>query len=122
LGIRIIYPSDWQKEEHGIRPTDPGVTFRSPVDRNSHSYPIVIYILIEPSGGRTLEQYTFEQIDGLRRDSDNILNISAISLLGNNSANRVEYTGEALGVPTQEMQVYTIKDDQAYTIWNPFTL
>jgi hypothetical protein len=119
LGLKIQYPSNWQKEEHGLLSSSRGLTFTSPVDKNSANYPIKVFIDIEPLEAKSIEQYTLEQIDKLREDdpSFNIISASTISLSDNTPAGQVVYMRDMFGIPAKEMQIYTIKGSQVYTIW-----
>jgi len=117
LGIQMQYPSNWKVEKHGSTPLQPGVIFTPPFDRNSTNFPVKLSIDVDSSEGKSLEKITSEQITNLRNDSDNILNATTINISGNNPASQIFYTGDVFGLPTKEMAIYTIHDDQLYTIW-----
>jgi tetratricopeptide (TPR) repeat protein len=117
IGIQIQYPSNWDLEKHGLTPTQPGVIFTSPVDMNSSNYPVKLFLYIDSSEGKSLEKLTFDQLTQLRNDSDTILSANTINISRNHPASQVLYTGEISGLPTKELTVYAIDNDQAYTIW-----
>jgi hypothetical protein len=118
LGIKIQYPSNWQKKEYGLLSSQ-GLTFTSPVDKSSTNYPIEVYVDMEHSEAKSTEQYTLEQTDKLREDdpSFKILSASTIALSDNTPAGQVVYTRDMFGVAAKEMQIYIIKGDRVFTIW-----
>ncbi|MFZ0221812.1 MAG: PsbP-related protein [Candidatus Nitrosopolaris sp.] len=123
-GIRMQYPSNWQKEENVSSGSDNKsmlvdvVKFISPTknasDSSSESLDIKIDKIsdIQPI---TLAKYANNSIEDLRKDFD-IIKLDRNASLSNNPAYKLVYTGVEEGVNLQAMLILTIKGDKAYII------
>ena len=123
-GIRMQYPSNWQKEENLSSGSDNNsmlvdvVKFISPTknasDTSSESFDLKIDNIsdIKPI---TLAKYANNSIEDLRKDFD-IIKLDRNASLSNNPAYKLVYTGVEEGVDLQAMLILTIKDDKAYII------
>jgi eukaryotic-like serine/threonine-protein kinase len=123
-GIRMQYPSNWQKEENLSSGSDNNsmlvdvVKFISPTknasDASSESFDLKIDNIsdIKPI---TLAKYANNSIEDLRKDFD-IIKLDRNASLSNNPAYKLVYTGVEEGVDLQAMLILTIKDDKAYII------
>ncbi|MFY9869757.1 MAG: PsbP-related protein [Candidatus Nitrosopolaris sp.] len=123
-GIRMQYPSNWQKEENVSSGSDNKsmlvdvVKFISPTknasDSSSESLDIKIDNIsdIQPI---TLAKYANNSIEDLRKDFD-IIKLDRNASLSNNPAYKLVYTGVEEGVNLQAMLILTIKGDKAYII------
>jgi len=123
-GIRMQYPSNWQKEENLHGGSDNNsmlvdvVKFISPTknasDTSSESFDLKIDNIsdIKPI---TLAKYANNSIEDLRKDFD-VIKLDRNASLSNNPAYKLVYTGVEEGVNLQAMLILTIKDDKAYII------
>jgi eukaryotic-like serine/threonine-protein kinase len=123
-GIRMQYPSNWQKEENLSSGSDNDsmlvdvVKFISPTknasDTSSESFDLKIDNIsdIKPI---TLAKYANNSIEDLRKDFD-IIKLDRNASLSNNPAYKLVYNGMEEGVNLQAMLILTIKGDKAYII------
>ena len=119
-GIRMQYPSNWQKEENVTSDNKSMlvdvVKFISPTknasDPSSESLDIKIDNIsdMQPI---TLAKYANNSIEDLGKDFD-IIKLDRNASLSNNPAYKLVYTGVEEGVNLQE--ILTIKGDKAYII------
>lgn len=107
FGIRIQYPSDWGRLDLSFLGDSADIDFY-PLDDTSGAKDVRIQVKTLPVQNMTLEQYTDTQINSIEGQ---ILGSNATTLAGM-KAHQLIFTN--IGLKT--MQIWTLKDDKAYTI------
>ncbi|WP_449420443.1 protein kinase domain-containing protein [Phormidium nigroviride] len=118
-GFRIKYPQEWEKKEsQGY--FDPNiVTFRSPKKSDADIYPEDIIVTVDDLSLKpmSLDEYTkisIAQIKESNQDTKVLEDGSA--MLANTKAHKVIFTTKEEENNVKKMQVWTVKNNRAYTI------
>jgi eukaryotic-like serine/threonine-protein kinase len=125
-GIKMLYPSNWEKVENvggsgsGANKFIDIVRFSPPFensnsDKSAENFDVKVDDIsdIKPI---SLAKYSNDTIEDLRKDF-NIISEDRNATAGNNNpAYKVEYTGTEEDVNLNAMIIFTIKDDKAYII------
>jgi eukaryotic-like serine/threonine-protein kinase len=123
-GIRMQYPSNWQKEENLSSDSDNDrmlvdvVKFNSPTKNASDTFSGSLDLKIDNISDIqpiTLAKYANNSIEDLRKDFD-VIKLDRNASLSDNPAYKLVYNGEEEGVNLQAMLILTIKGDKAYVI------
>jgi hypothetical protein len=120
-GIRIQYPSDWQKLEFSRRDSlGIAVIFRSPPENASDTKleNLLIQVGNLPSQNISLEALNNANINNLKQSliDFELIELNATTLSGNNPAHKVVYTNREGEDELKTMQVVSIKEDKVYLI------
>ncbi|MCX6742050.1 MAG: PsbP-related protein [Candidatus Pacearchaeota archaeon] len=116
-GIRITYPSNWEKEEKSTGMVI--VEFFSPKESVSDAITENLNVVIEDLSAQpmTLNEYTNLSIKNIKLYFTDVNMIdSSATTLGGNSAHKVVYTANMGQYNGKFMQVYTIRNNKAYVI------
>jgi hypothetical protein len=127
FGIRVQYPSDWEKVEPGEISDESSfniiVGFVSPKESVSDTSPpaalsIGIHNLSSSSSyqNTTLDQYTDVHVNAIRREQESLIESTTTTLSASNNntlAHKVVYVNSQ---GQEVMQVWTIKENKAYHI------
>jgi eukaryotic-like serine/threonine-protein kinase len=122
--IRIQYPAVWQKGESNQTSQDDVintiVAFRAPKDRISDTIAENIIIGVEnlpPEENISLAAYSTLQIADLTQFSTDFdLEQSTPIVLADSPAQKIVFSETVQQIPIKTMQVWTIKDNEAYII------
>src|SRR5919112_1302958 len=128
FGIRMQYPSDWEKVEPGQISHESSfniiVGFVSPKESASDTSPpaaisIGIHNLSSSSSyqNTTLDQYTDVHINAIRREQESLVQSTTTTLSAGSNNNTLAHKVVYVNSQGQEvMQVWTIKENKAYHI------
>jgi hypothetical protein len=127
FGIRIQYPSDWEKVEPGQISHESSfnkiVGFVSPKESVSDTSPppalsIGMHNLSSSSSyqNTTLDQYTDVHINAIRREQASLLESTRTILKDSNNNNLAHSAVYINNLGQEVMQVWTIKENKAYHI------
>jgi hypothetical protein len=128
FGIRMQYPSDWEKVEPGQISYESSfniiVGFVSPKESVSDTSPpaalsIGIHNLSSSSSyqNTTLDQYTDAHINAIRREQESLVESATTTLSAGSNNNTLAHKVVYVNSQGQEqMQVWTIKENKAYHI------
>ena len=128
FGIRMQYPSDWEKVEPGQISHESSfniiVGFVSPKESASDTSPpaaisIGIHNLSSSSSyqNTTLDQYTDVHINAIRREQESLVESTTTTLSTGSNNNTLAHKVVYVNSQGQEvMQVWTIKENKAYHI------
>jgi serine/threonine-protein kinase len=116
FGIRIQYPSDWEKQENGTKQdtqTDV-VTFNSPSDADFN----IAIDDISDQKGTSLAQYANNSIEDLKQSSTNfkLIESSNSNHISGLPAYRIVYTSNDDNNVTKTLETGIIKGDKAYLL------
>jgi PsbP-like protein len=128
FGIRMQYPSDWEKVEPGQISHESSfniiVGFVSPKENVSDtSLPAALSIGIHNLSSSssyqntTLDQYTDAHINAIRREQESVVESTTTTLSASSNNNTLAHKVVYVNSQGQEvMQVWTIKENEAYHI------
>jgi len=116
FGIKIQYPSDWEKQENGTKQdtqTDV-VTFNSPSDADFN----IAIDDISDQKGTSLAQYANDSIEDLKQSSTNfkLIESSNSNHISGLPAYRIVYTSNDDNNVTKTLETGIIKGDKAYLL------
>jgi len=114
-GITINYSSDWEKNENIPLNVITFVYYPEKNALSSVALSIMVYDL--STQFITLEEYTQFSLDQLKQDIPNYNQVEATAtVLAENPAEKVVYTGEMSQNNLKFMQIWTIKNNKIYLI------
>ena len=115
-GFKVNYPELWSQQNRDDL-FAMGVVFFSPAEDDSDKFKERVSVLVENlSEGVSLDEYTTESIEEIKRLSDPYVREPEEIELGDNEGRKVVYTGEEGGSTVQRMQTWSVKGDKAYVI------
>ncbi|MDF0552442.1 serine/threonine-protein kinase [Kamptonema sp. UHCC 0994] len=116
--FRMKYPEKWEmKESQGY--FDPNiVTFRAPKKNDSDIYPEDIIVTIDDLSSKpmSLDEYTKISITQIKEIKDTKVLEDSSAMLANTKAHKVIFTTREEDKNIKKMQVWTVKNNRAYTI------
>ena len=118
-GISIKYPPTWKKAVTPDRITGNLVQFISPKEGNADTYSENLNLIVQdsPETHKELEQFTKYYLDEVKQSTSNIKIIEeGKRKLANRPAYQVIYTFEEDGMNIKRLQVWMVKNNQAYII------
>lgn len=115
-GIKIKYPEGWERQDINNIITGEIVIFLSPKKSSNDPFPEKVTISVEKFDG-TLEQSSqvFRQEINKNLPDAKIIDASSITL-ANKPGSKLIFTGKIGQDNLKTLQVWTLKNDQAYTI------
>jgi len=115
-GIKVKYPKTWERQDLENPITAEVVTFISPKQSDMDNFQEKVTISVDKFSGRLddLKKSSIQEINNTVSGA-NIANKS-VKILGNKEAIQLVFTGKNGQDILKNMQVVTLKGDQAYTI------
>jgi eukaryotic-like serine/threonine-protein kinase len=121
FGIKIQYPSNWEKQENGTRQdthTDL-VTFTPPTINSNASLTVTVDDIAD-SPGTTLAQYASDEIGSLKQQYANndfkMIESKSSIILAGLPAYRIVYTSVDQNTTTKDMEIGAIKGHKVYIL------
>lgn len=115
-GMTINYPKDWSiqhRDDFFIT----GIIFSAPEQEKQDDFQENVSVTIEElPTPLSLNQYTNQSIQEIKKLSDPTLTSATRTTLANQEARKVIYHGEESGNQLQRMQIWTIKNNQVYIV------
>ena len=117
-GIRIQYPSDWEKQENGTKQDSQTnvVTFFPPA--SNASFDIAIDDITDEKG-ITISQYSGNSIDDLRQSAKDFKLVESSTtgvFLAGSPAYKLVYTSTDQTTSLRTMEIGAIKDNKAFVV------
>jgi len=121
FGIKIQYPSNWEKQENGTSQdthTDL-VTFNPPTINSNASLTVTVDDIAD-SPGTTLAQYASDEIGSLKQQYANndfkLIESKSSIILAGLPAYRIVYASVDQNTTTKDMEIGAIKGHKAYIL------
>ncbi|MEG4804848.1 protein kinase [Microcoleus sp. ARI1-B5] len=115
--LKMKYPDNWEKQAQPQAVSKEVVKFIAPLGKEGNSFQENVTVTVEPSGDRTLDDYTkSSKQEILKLDKNAKIVQDVASTMAGKNGHRVVYTTKEGDRELKKLQVWTLKRDRAYLI------